>query len=159
MTTLIRVECKCGVRGLTSQQDEIGSTYVIGSPDLDMRPPPLKRAFIHAWIQACPFCGYCSSDISKCVPLTSEIVRSDAYQRQWERSDYPDLANEFLCWSMIQEKPWELVSALREIAGGEKARVETIQERAERLISAGWASLHAAWVCDDAGNEAAARNC
>lgn len=28
------------------------------------RPPPMKRETIDVWIEYCPHCNYCSSDIS-----------------------------------------------------------------------------------------------
>jgi len=159
MTVPIDIECKCGICRQTSTQVEIASTSVFGPPDLDTRPALLMRNSINAWIQACPFCGYCSPDISECAPETASIVRSKAYQQQRESHEYPDLANQFLCWSVIQEKPLELVSAVGEIPHAGGVRFETVQERSERFISAGQASLHAAWVCDDARNDVAARKC
>jgi|SRR5437588_739470 len=159
MTVPVDIECKCGICGQTSKQVEIASTSVFGPPDLDTRPAPLMRNSIDAWIQACPFCGYCSPDISEFTHETTSIVRSKAYQQQRKSHEYPDLANQFLCWSVIQEKPLELVSVLGEIPHAGGARSETVEERSKRFISAGQASLHAAWVCDDAGNDVAARRC
>ncbi len=134
MTTTYKEEKKCAVCGNTSKHTGIISTNAFGSPDLDTRPPQMKRSTIDMWIQTCPSCGYCAPDISEQIEKSSEVVRSDSYQRQLNNPEFPKLANAFLCFSLIQE------------SAGEYAR-------------AGWACIHAAWSCDDDGSDAAAQKC
>jgi hypothetical protein len=61
-------------------------------------------------------------------------VRLPRYRWQLDARGFPDIANTFLCWSIIQEDL------------GDPAQ-------------AAWASLHAAWVCDDEGEDVPARVC
>jgi len=102
---------------------------------LDTRPPELHRSTIHqAWMQRCPTCGYCASDVSKSQPRFRHLVGSPEYAAQLEDIDYPDLANSFLCRSMIDEYAGDLAAAT-------------------------WALIHAAWICDDAERECQAVSC
>lgn len=52
------------------------------------------------------------------------IARSDFYQKQLKNTEFPELANTFLCFSLIQENTGDYAGA-------------------------GLSALHAAWVCDD----------
>lgn len=134
MTTAYRTEKKCAVCGNVSQHFEITSTIVIGSSDLDLRPPELKRSTIDMWVQRCPSCGYCAPDISELIEKSEEIVRSESYQQQLNNPEFPELANSFLCCSLIKENTGN-------------------------LSEAGWNSLFAAWACDDAKNDVSAQAC
>ena len=59
MTTLDKAIVTCAICGEDAEQIEIGSTNAFGSPDLDLRPPPMKRQTMAFWMQACPLwlCG------------------------------------------------------------------------------------------------------
>jgi hypothetical protein len=124
MTTLFREKETCFVCGKSSEYTVLGSTNAFGSPDLDLRPPPMKRSTITHWIQRCPFCGYCAASISEGPKIAKRIVTSSDYAEQLAASTFPALANQFLCWALIQA------------ANGEDA-------------GAAMAALHAAWICDD----------
>lgn len=134
MTLWFPEEVKCGVCGKTSTHDILISTSTVGRPDLDTRPSEMERSTIDTWIQACSFCGYCFPDISKPTEGASEVMSSTAYKQQFNNSEFPELANHFLCYSLIEE-------ADRDYA------------------SAGWACIHAAWACDDNGFSASAKKC
>lgn len=134
MTTIYIENKKCAICGKESKHTEIGSTNAFGSPDLDTRPPEMKRSTINMWIQTCPFCGYCSPDISELIKKASEIIHSDSYQQQLNNPEFPKLANAFLCFSLINE-------SVGNYAG------------------AGWSCIHAAWTCDDARSDAGAQKC
>ena len=123
MTTLFKEEETCFVCGKSSEHTVLGSTNAFGSPDLDLRPPPMKRSTIRHWVQRCPFCGYCAASISEGPEAAKRIVTSSGYGEQLAAA-FPALANQFLCWSLIQA------------ADGEEA-------------GAAMAALHAAWICDD----------
>ena len=134
MTTVLKEIIQCAVCGERSEHFTVGSTNTFGWMDLDTRPPEMMRSTINMWIMVCPSCGYCSMDISKCAEKSPELVRSPAYQRQLKNPQFPDTANAFLCSSLIKE-----------LAGQD--------------AMAGWDSIHAAWVCDDAGSDISARAC
>jgi len=134
MTTIHNIKKKCAICGKISEHSEIMSTNAFGSPDLDTRPPEMVRSTISMWVQRCSSCGYCASDISKWIEKSSEIIRSDSYKQQLNNPDFPELANAFLCFSLILESAGEYASA-------------------------GWACIHAAWSCDDVGSNACAQSC
>jgi hypothetical protein len=134
MTTYYRETLTCQNCGKTSEHQRLSSTNQFGSSDLDTRPPEMARSTLHSQVQACPHCNYCTLDISESVVDASGCVSSEAYQEQFKSPEYPALANSFLCAALIQE-------AIRKFG------------------AAGWASMRAAWVCDDAKNDAAAKRC
>ena len=83
------------------------------------------RWTMQTWVQSCPSCGYCAQDISKEISQARQIIKSAQYQEQLSHEDYPELANHFLCWAIIQE---------------------TIADYSR----AGWGVMYATWTCDDA---------
>lgn len=134
MTTEIREVLRCAVCSDESEYMIIGSTNMVGYPDLDTRPPEMRRSTIFAWVQRCPNCGYCATEIfNPCATAASEIA-SAPYKRQLHDAAFPALANSFLCKAML-----------------DKARGD--------LAAATWAHIHAAWACDDANRQVQARSC
>ena len=125
---------KCALCGAISDHAELISTSYFGSPDLDGRPPPLGRWTLDTQIQNCPSCGYCAPDISEKIDGASVVVKSSSYKKQLREPELPELADAFLCFSMIMEK-------------------------VGNYAKAGLACVHAAWVCDDENNDAGARRC
>jgi hypothetical protein len=125
---------KCALCGEESSHGSLFTTNAFGSCDLDLRPPEMERSTIWMWVQMCPSCGYCASDISEPIKKASEVVNSDSYKQQLNNSEFPKLANSFLCFSSIQE------------ASGKYA-------------NAGWSCVHAAWACDDAQAEVGSKKC
>jgi hypothetical protein len=137
MTTVGNSTEKCLVCGNVSDHGVIMSTNSFGAADLDCRPPEMKRSTIKYSVHRCPQCGYCSWDISEEKEKISDIidiVHSEEYQKQLNNIDFPDKANEFLCRSILEEK-------------------------AGNCDSAFFNALHAAWICDDKGNNEAAISC
>lgn len=118
---------KCAVCGQISSQPYVRSPQRHGSPDLDTRPPADVRFTIDTWVQRCPSCGYCFVDITKSAPEAEATIQSEEYNRQKQSAEFPQLAGNFLCWSLVEE-------------------------RAGNFSGAGWACIHAAWVCDDAAD-------
>lgn len=101
------------------------STHSMGSPDLDTRPPEDYRfALNQLLVKKCEHCGYCSMNIEEGSDNLEEIINSDIYQKQLNNVQFPEKANQFLCKSLIRENAYDLENAA-------------------------WASLHAAWNCDD----------
>lgn len=125
MTTLYKEKARCAVCGTETEYTCIGSTNAFGSPDLDTRPPERHRSTIFAWVQRCPECGYCGSDVSQAPSQAASVVSSPEYTRQLSDSTYPELANKFLCKALIDERSGDYAAAA-------------------------WALIHAAWACDDA---------
>lgn len=134
MTTTYKKKVRCAVCGTESEHTGIGSTNAIGSPDLDTRPPEMKRSTIFAWVQRCPECGYCASDISKAPAQAAAVVCSPEYTKQLSDSTCPELVNSFLCKALIDESSGDYAAAA-------------------------WALIHAAWACDDAEKATLARTC
>jgi len=134
MTTLQDEIKVCAICGNVSNHKEILSTKALGSSDLDARPPEPERSSITYWIQRCPVCGYCAPDLARGDTEMANIIESDPYKAQLRDSEKPNLANSFLCWSMI------------------------LEDEAQFRI-AGWTVVKASWACDDAGNDQAARQC
>jgi hypothetical protein len=63
-----------------------------------------------------------------------EPLKTASYRSQLESPDFPEAANSYLCWSLIEENHGEYASA-------------------------GFACVRAAWVCDDASLDPSARLC
>lgn len=112
----------------------ISSTISFGSPDLDTRPPEMKRSTIFAWVQRCPDCGYCASDVSVSRPGVDAVVNSPDYKDQLNNPTYPELANSFLCKAIL-----------------DRASLSLSEET--------WDFVHAAWACDDSQNHEQASEC
>jgi hypothetical protein len=134
MTRVCRKTISCAVCGTGSEQRMISSTHAFGSRDLDTRPPVMPRSSISLWVQRCPECGYCASNLAEDRPGAKTVVTNPKYKEQLADAAYPDRANSFLCKAMIEE------------VGGGKSK-------------AAWAVIHAAWVCDDADKPEQAAVC
>jgi len=127
MTTLYEEKIRCALCNSENEFTGIGSTNTfLGSPDLDTRPPEMQRSTIFAWVQRCPECGYCASDVSKSPPGSETVVNGSEYRKQLNDQAYPELANSFLCKAIIDREAHDYAAAT-------------------------WALINAAWVCDDEG--------
>lgn len=127
MTKIFMMKTKCFVCGSVSEHAFLGSTNILGAPDLDTRPSEMLRSEISAEVQQCPDCGYCAEKISAGSKKAPAIVKSQAYRKQLKNNEYAPLANRFLCKAMIEK------------ADG-------------NLANAAWSYVYAAWACDDNGN-------
>jgi uncharacterized Zn finger protein len=132
MTTFASQSVACGNCGHVFTHQTLASTITFGSPDLDTRPPELQRSTMHAWVQRCPSCGYCSRDVAEFDHRLRPVVESAEYRSQLTDVAYPELTSTFICAGMLAEA--------------------TGQE-----VEAGWAYLHAAWTLDEANNDELAR--
>jgi len=126
LTTFGEKKKTCFLCGTESMHKGLISTASLGSTDLDSRPPEPERSSLSYWIHTCPSCGYCAPDLSDGDRAFEAVVRSEEYRNTLENPSTPRLAGQFLCWALLQESRKEY----------EKA---------------GWAAIHAAWACDDAG--------
>jgi hypothetical protein len=132
MTTFASQSVACGNCGHVFNLPTLASTYTFGSPDLDTRPPELQRSTMHAWIQRCPSCGYCSRDVAEFDHRLRPVLESAEYRSQLTNAVYPELTSTFICAGMFAEA-------------------------AGRQADAGWAYLPAAWTLDDANKDELAR--
>jgi hypothetical protein len=115
----------CAVCGAKTSVSGLLSTNAMGPSDLDTRPPEMERSTMEYWVQCCSKCGYCADDLSDGKKNSSRLIDTPEYHLTLNEENYPALANHFRCLSLINE------------ADGEYEK-------------AAWASLHGAWVCDDA---------
>ena len=134
MTTMQTVEVQCSICGESSTHAVIGSTYQMGSPDLDTRPPEMARSTIRYGVQRCTSCNYCSSDLSKCEAGADEIIRSTEYLEIVRDFRGQNVSAFYLADSLISEKQ-------------------------NRYAKAFWSALQAAWLCDDEGRAEIAEKC
>lgn len=96
MTTFSEHIATCAICGTESPFIIIDSTNEFGHRDLDHRPPEMMRSTMGMWLQECPSCGYCSSDISEASWGERVIVESEAFaDLRSGLSDLPDLARVF----------------------------------------------------------------
>jgi len=126
MTTISMKKVRCWLCESENKFTVVGSTNATGSSDLDVRPPEMRRSTMFAWVQRCPECGYCATDLAAPRPEAADVVSAKEYKRQLDDPTYPGLANSFLCEALID-------SACRDYS------------------AATWALIRAAWVCDDSG--------
>ena len=129
--TNLTIEVKhCGICKKIGKYTIITSTNSNGSPDLDTRPAEMKRSTVNFWVERCS-CGYCSPNVAIILENAVEFIKSEVYKKQLNKPNFPEIANSFLCWSLIEENN-------------------------KNLIQACWCSIYAAWIGDDSNNKEAA---
>lgn len=134
MTTFMPGTCTCSVCGASTQFHMLASTSTFGSPDLDLRPAEMQRSTMSVWLQECPACGYVAGSVEEFAPVTREWLERSAYRR-CEGIDFASpLAARFYRHYMIRTMCHDREGAF-------------------------FALLHAAWVCDDMGDDKNARHC
>lgn len=134
MTIIDNETITCGLCSKKSDHTVAMSTNAFGSPDLDTRPPEMKRSTMFTWVQRCPHCGYCSSDITAAFEKSQTLISSAEYQFQLQDRRFPEMANSFLCQAIIAEKN-------------------------NRFSEAAWATIHAVWACDDLNYDQVSQEC
>src|SRR5689334_17370242 len=77
MTSYYPRQVICSVCGTSSRQEVLTSTNCIGSPDLDLRPPQMKRSTMDRWLHECPNCGFVSGDLTKAEQGIHEILSTE----------------------------------------------------------------------------------
>lgn len=134
MTTIYTVKVKCALCGAETNANVLGSTNQFGYADLDTRPPEMARSTIEYWLLCCPTCGYCAPDIARAAEGLRDFIKTPQYRSQLAEKGLPAKCREFLCWALISE-------------------------HFGNYAAAAWSAVHAAWVCDDALNDQAAKQC
>ena len=127
MTTLFHEELTCALCGTKSEHTSVGSTNSLGSPDLDLRPPEMKRSTMPYWVQECPECGYAYSCIEEAASQADKTLYSDSYLAISAGPLNGSLAGRFLKASLVSEG-------------------------ASDTERAGNYALNAAWAADDGGD-------
>lgn len=123
----------CAICGGPIEQDSPPLPEPAEPPDFDSRPGEPLRSTIGSWVNQCPHCLYAADDITSAQERVPEIVASEAYQSIFEDARVPAKGRQFLGYSFILEK-------------------------VRQFADAGWSALHAAWLCDDAGDLDASAN-
>jgi len=134
MSTFSEIDYKCAVCGCTTKINTIMSTNVFGSMDLDTRPPQMRRSTMPMWVQECPKCGYVAGSIENETSVTKDYLASEEYLNCNGIHFASSLAQRFY-------------------------KQYTIALLNEDFSEAFYASLHAAWACDDAKDTLVAKTC
>lgn len=128
MSTIEEKIVYCVACGRPSEQTRLMSFSTFSGPDLDFRPAQLLRSTMKHWIMVCPHCGYVAESIGRWPrPACGTLERLYAGADK----GLPELGYQFLKYALHCEYRRNLRSAIR-------------------------AYLCAAWICDDAGDEARA---
>ena len=103
MTIIKKFEKKCSVCGETSLQPILTSTSAWGYPDLDLRPPEMKRSSMFAWLQECPHCGYIATNLENELEVSPDLLKSDEYLTCEGYEFKSDLAKRFYRHHLISK--------------------------------------------------------
>lgn len=136
-TTIVTQTVTCRACGTTSEQEKLADTITLGWPDLDLRPPEMRRSTMRVWLQDCPSCGFVAADLSKIGDAELDAITG------------PDA-----------EPLWQGYLAERDGADALAKRFERrafIEWRTNRQGRAGYRMLCAAWDADDRGDAEGAR--
>ena len=121
MTTMTSVEINCPICKSKVEINMLMSTNMWGAPDLDLRPPEMRRSTMDTWVHECPQCGYVASDFKKTPEITEDFLKSDSYRScDFHEFKHP-LSERFYRQYLIAPEDEEKFYAL----------------------------LHCAWACDD----------
>lgn len=128
-TTIVTGTVTCRACGATSEQEKLVDTTSFGWPDLDLRPPEMRRSTMRIWLQECPTCGFVAADLSKASDEELDAVRGPRAAGGWTaalalRGGPDGLANRF-------------------------ERRAVIEAHLNRPGLAGYRMLCAAWDADD----------
>ena len=134
MTKLAFKTVTCAVCGRTFPISKMMSSNQMGLSDLDMRPAKMLRHTMSYWVTCCYSCAYCSDDIEKIESELIPVVLSKEYHDTFSAVGYSAQASYFRCKALLDTKR-------------------------QHYNDAFWATMHAAWTCDDQGDAREARFC
>jgi hypothetical protein len=95
MSTFREFNKKCAICGTESKHNILMSTNSFGSPDLDLRPPEMRRSTMWLWIQRCPCCDYVNYDIESESSANEEFLKSYEYSSNDGLEFKSELADRF----------------------------------------------------------------
>ena len=101
MTMIIPKTEKCAICGADVACTSLVSTNVFGSPDLDLRPPEMKRSTMPYWVQECTKCSYVSKKVTDESDVTIEWLKSENYRTCDSISFSSELAIRFYKFYLI----------------------------------------------------------
>lgn len=127
MTTIRRIPIQCPVCGNTWESPVIKSTNAFGSMDLDTRPPEMRRSTMCYWLQECHECGYVATDMDEDPPIDKAFLTQEKYTTCDGYSFENSMAGTFYKHHLIMLEAKKVLPAIHSL-------------------------LHAAWVCDDEGD-------
>ncbi len=162
MTTIREDTQKCVVCGFCIKVLSLMSTNSFGPSDLDGRPSGMARSTLSHWLQECPRCRFVNHDLRIKIPNAKAVLESSEYREIAGDPEGKQLAS-------LLENIAELKAAgvkdenadstffrpawLREKTLGQLtgmfARYALLNANDPQV--AGFALLHAAWLCDDGG--------
>ena len=118
-------EVVCPICQAVNSPERLLSTHAIGSPDLDLRPPPDEGTLLHYMIETCDNCFYTTIRLDH-PPLagTQAAMASTEWNELLKRNDLPSLAANF-------------------------KRGEILRVFSQDYMGAVWMALRAVWVADD----------
>lgn len=134
MTDLDFKNVRCAVCGHEFPAVELLSINQFGAPDLDTRPAEPARSNLKHQVICCYSCAYCSDNIEHIEPELIPVLLSKEYLDIFSAVGYSAQASYFRCKALLDTKR-------------------------QRYHDAFWATLHAAWTCDDQGDTREARFC
>lgn len=126
MTTFMDENVTCYMCKISSDHTILVSTIDLGSPDLDLRPPKMRRSTINTWIQCCPHCGYVAAEIGE-KPVNLGIVQNVKASAEWGQP--ASIPTSGLVLNFL--------------------RLALLEMKFARAQAAAEAALCAAWVADD----------
>ena len=124
MSTFITIETMCGICKTKFQTSEICSTNSFGSPDLDLRPPQMKRSTMPCWVKVCPNCGFARSTVEGNFKHLEYLIHSKEYKTCEGNRFKGQLSEHFYKQALVAIEEGEILTACS-------------------------AFLHAAWAADD----------
>jgi hypothetical protein len=154
MTTIVQQERTCALCGEKSHQNVVSSTNVFGSPDLDLRPPEMRRSTMMYWVEECPHCCYVYGSIELLVPGAETVVQR------------PELPPEILrpprsIWArlLFLHNPPEPAAKPKRNLVKAFSTASRIAELGKQIEKAAEYALWAAWAADDAKDNQTAKLC
>lgn len=143
----------CALCGQSSEHLVLGSTNAFGSPDLDLRPPEMRRSTMEQWIEECPHCGYAFKTIEE------KVTGIDTPQRLFEHVEETPASQ---LWRRLSDEYRSVSDRTSRPEHNLVRRFLTASKVAEIAGSADDAAhyaLCAAWAADDYNDQATARIC
>jgi hypothetical protein len=116
MTTLEKITIRCASCGTESEQNDLVSSNNFGAIALDKRSPEMDEPTLHVAVQRCPGCGICASTLEDPPENARAVSEQPEYLEQLNHSDFPELANSFICKAMINEYNGEFGKAANALA-------------------------------------------
>ena len=134
MTTIYPKECTCFMCKTKNTFHKLSSTNSFGSPDLDLRKPPMQRYTMEYWLEECPSCHYVAPSIEEPTKLRKDFIKSESYTNCSGIDFKSELAQRFYRRYLIDAELGEFGNACND-------------------------AIHAAWACDDEGDTENAKTC